>query len=129
MTIFDEVSAERLSQDTKWGLQNHPSVDPILMSRPGGCTIERMAEELEMPTANRAKWTTDTKFKRGDGSWADVLMEEFAEAVEAAVLGNTAELRKELVQVAAVAVAWIDCVDRGEADNYERGWNTYNKTS
>lgn len=52
-----------------------------------------------------------------DCCWATILGEEFGEACQASLhirFGSaTVELlRDELVQVAAVAVAWIECIDR-----------------
>jgi hypothetical protein len=44
-------------------------------------------------------------------TWADVLNEEVAEALAAT---SVAHLREELVQVAAVAVRWIEAIDRGD---------------
>lgn len=112
---LDDVVAERERQDAKWGEQNHPSVDPVLTRRSGGCTPQRMAEEYEIPSATRAKWLCGIRHKRGDGTWADIVVEELAEAVEAAVEYGDAsvELRVELVQTAAVIVAWIEAIDRG----------------
>lgn len=46
-------------------------------------------------------------------TWMTVLMEEVGEAAQDVLKGRTPELRKELVQVAAVAVAAIEFIDRG----------------
>jgi len=40
-----------------------------------------------------------------------ILGEEFGEACEAALMEVDTELRKELIQVAAVAVNWIESID------------------
>jgi NTP pyrophosphatase (non-canonical NTP hydrolase) len=50
----------------------------------------------------------------GPDGWLTILMEEVGEASRA-VLGGWADnkYRRELVQVAAVAVAAIECLDRG----------------
>jgi hypothetical protein len=52
-----------------------------------------------------------------DSLWSHILGEEYGEACRAVnevVWGglSTAHLREELIQVAAVAVAWIECIDR-----------------
>jgi hypothetical protein len=50
-----------------------------------------------------------------DGTWSLILGEEYGEACQAALQHSSSDptdLRAELVQVAAVAVAWIDCLDR-----------------
>ena len=43
--------------------------------------------------------------------WGLILGEEFGEACEAALMEVDTELRKELIQVAAVAVNWIESID------------------
>lgn len=52
-----------------------------------------------------------------DGWWTAILAEEVGEAAQAALHGRfggraAGTLRDELVQVAAVAVQWIECIDR-----------------
>ncbi len=81
MNIMDEVTAERLNQEEKWGQQNH-----------------------------------------NDFEWLTILGEEYGESCEAALkaaphMGEPtpnakAALRAELVQVAAVAIAHVECMDR-----------------
>lgn len=112
--VLGEVSQERWRQHRKWGEQNPPDADPVLLHRAGGCTAQRMAEHYEMPTATRAKWLCQEFFRRGEGTWAHILVEEVAEAIDATVDCVPELLREELVQVAAVAVAWIEAIDRRE---------------
>jgi hypothetical protein len=84
--VLEAVDEEREHQDMKWGEQNH--LEPY---------------------------------------WVAILGEEFGEACQAALNYHDdavkrhgfeipekvyQDLRKELVQVAAVAVAWIECLDR-----------------
>jgi hypothetical protein len=114
VSVLDDVRAERERQDAKWGQQDHVDVDSVLMGREGGCTPQRMAEEYGIPTATRAQSICDLRFKRGDGAWADILIEEVAEAIEAAVIAPDG-LRGELIQIAAVAAAWVEAIDRREA--------------
>lgn len=110
--ILAELSAERDAQIEKHGDQAHlPDVDAVLTTRPGGCTSTRMALHYEIPTGNRAKFLCDNAFRNGVGTWGHILIEEVAESIEAAV-DDPAELRAELVQVAAVAVAWCEAIDR-----------------
>jgi hypothetical protein len=121
LDVLTEVQVERLRQTVKWGIQNHPDVDQVLMNRasvtdargnvwPGGCTPERMAEHYEIPTASRAKFLCQNAARTTGDTYAHILVEEVAEAIEAATLG--AGLRDELIQVAAVAVAWVEKIDR-----------------
>lgn len=121
-TVLTQVLAERCAQEVKWGQQNHPDVCQTLMTRggftdergrywPGGCTPERMAQHYEIPSATRAKYLTDLAAQRGVITYADIMIEEVAEAIEAATLRD-GNLRTELIQVAAVAVAWVEKIDR-----------------
>lgn len=116
-SILDEIDAERVRQDAKWGEQSHPDVDRVLTDRSGGCSVLRMAEEYGIPHPTRAKAECDGAARIGQCTWTHILVEEIAEAVEAATLaqlgkGPLAALRRELVQVAAVAVSWIEAIDR-----------------
>lgn len=93
--VLEEVLAERAAQDAKWGEANHPDYRPF-----HECT----------PSAERAREACQAAFAAGEGSWAHVLQEAVAEAADAAI--GAGDLRGELVQVAAVAVAWIEAIDR-----------------
>ena len=107
--ILEEIAAERERQDQKWGVQDHPSFDVSLTTRPGGSTAQRMTENYEIPSEHRAKFLCDTAFKNGEGTFAHILVEEVSEAVSAR---NKRTLRLELIQVAAVAAAWVEALDR-----------------
>ena len=58
----------------------------------------------------------DAKSDRGaEGSasyWVGILMEEVGEAMQAQ---SASALRAELIQVAAVAVSWVEAIDRRAA--------------
>lgn len=66
----------------------------------------------------RIKWGQPHAWGRGDCSSPDVepivkagvLAEECGEVARAVLDGDTANLRHELVQVAAVAVAWLEAM-------------------
>ena len=95
--VLTEVAQERARQDDLWGEQNHPD------GTGEDCPYQwRGMAVLAQLKANRAA-------EAGLLTWRDVLMEEFAEAMEA----PTDELlREELIQVAAVAAAWVEAIDR-----------------
>jgi len=108
--ILDDVAREVDAQFEQWGEQTHPSLDAYAATWLG--TAERVAEEYEIPTATRAKFLCENarEFKRM--TWAHILIEEVAEAIEAGTLeGEGEHLREELVQSAAVIVSWIKCID------------------
>lgn len=92
--VLTDVQAERGRQDAEWGEQNH---------RDG------TGNKSQQERAEFARRWCKSAFESGYGTWADVLGEEVAEAVAER---DPAKLRAELVQVAAVAVAWIEAIDR-----------------
>lgn len=94
LSVIGEVVAERLRQDAKWGEQNHPDG-----------TGRDHATHKEI----RAKRDCERAFAAGRGTWRHIFIEEAAE-VEGAK--DEALLRAELIQVAAVAVAWVEAIDR-----------------
>jgi hypothetical protein len=93
--VLAEVQAERERQDEQWGEQNHPD----------GTGIAPAQTEL----ADNAKATCQQAFAEGRGDWAHILFEEVREALAES---DPVKLRAELVQVAAVAVAWVAAIDR-----------------
>ena len=108
--VLREVAAERIRQDTKWGEQNHPN---------GTGSAEWILQ------AAAAKNETDRQAKAGSITYLHILSEEVAEAFAE---NNPERLRAELVQVAAVSVAWIECIDRRamttEASDEAQGGST-----
>lgn len=91
--VLAEVCAERVRQDDKWGPQNHPDGT----GRPG---------DVDMATLDRAKCKANGP---DQDNWRDILQEEISEAFAET---DPILLRAELVQVAAVAVAWAQAIDR-----------------
>jgi hypothetical protein len=104
--IFNEIAAERERQDLKWGQQNHPILDPLLLGR----LPERMCEEYEIPSKYRAIQKVEAHAERGDLTYMHILIEEISEAASCGK--NVEELRIELIQSAAVLVAMIESLDR-----------------
>ena len=105
--VLAEVRDERRHQDAKWGEQNHPNgtgEDWNWCTGQGAGHIQRLADEK--------RDTCERHFGNGTGSYADILTEEFYEALAES---DPARLREELIQVAAVAVAWVEKIDRDEA--------------
>lgn len=97
-TIFEEIHQERLRQDAKWGEQNHPirPEDPEIIQFFHGAMI-------------RAKESCDFHHENGTQAWFYIVREELLEVMDE----STAEgQRAELVQLAAVAVSMIECIDR-----------------
>jgi hypothetical protein len=85
---------ERDRQDIQWGQQDHPD----------GTGDPALATYLLLARERIARAVQD-----GELNWMLILNEEFAEAC---VETDPDKLRIELIQVAAVAVAWVEAIER-----------------
>ena len=90
---LEAVADERVRQRAKWGVQ-------VLPNGTGGPGARAVAEWARQDCQSAAA--------AGRVTWADVLEEEVAEAFAES---DPVRLRAELVQVAAVAVQWIEALD------------------
>lgn len=103
--VLGEVSEERVRQQIKWGEQNHPNgTGPYALP-----ALSAGRHRYAVGLARWAKATTDAASERGAVTYADILTEEWAEAMAES---DPARLRAELIQVAAVAAAWVEKIDR-----------------
>jgi len=93
-SVLNEVYRERQAQAKKWGEQNHPDGTGGAIN----CVARDYAQVL-------CKAAVDT----GTITWRHILVEE---AWESFAESDTVALRMELIQTAAVAVAWIEAIDR-----------------
>lgn len=112
-SVLEEVSQERERQDTKWGEQNPPDVNPSRDLRYAGPPTVHTTHENYGHDANNWKFINEDRAKEDKTAWDGILLEEVYEALAEA---DPAKLRVELVQVAAVAVAWIEAIDRRTAE-------------
>ena len=92
--VLAEVQAERERQDAKWGEQNHPDGT--------GSASQQVA-------AGAARARCQVAAEAGEVTWRLVSDEEHAEAMAES---DPLKLRAELIQDAAVKVAWIAAIDR-----------------
>lgn len=91
--VLADIAMERAAQEERWGEQNYPDG----------------TQPWYTPKAGYARQDADTAAKAGTLTWALILREEFYEAMAES---DPVKLREELVQVAAVATAWIEAIDR-----------------
>jgi hypothetical protein len=99
--VLHEILRERDAQDRRWGQQNHPDVRPGTSGREYRSWYEN--EAWQYKTAN------DERVQSGHVAWDYILLEEVFEALAEE---DPARLREELIQVAAVACAWVEAIDR-----------------
>lgn len=91
--VLQEVLAERIRQDARWGEQHHPD----------GTSSHNHAQAAD--TARRA---CQRATERDAVTWAHILREEFWEVMAET---DPARLRAELIQVGAVCAAWVADID------------------
>lgn len=105
--VLRDVLAERGRQDARWGRQDHPQgtgpdTRPLGLVPYHAVTASAQSEHFRRMATIRSASERLT--------WADILLEE---TFEAFAEDDPEKLRAELVQVAAVAVAMIESLDRG----------------
>lgn len=111
--VYSEIAAEVTRSTEKHGDQSHVPLGtgdqvPLLH----GTKLAKPFEHVPVTMgtlAYTARQVTDNSFAIGGGTWADILLEEVAEALAE---DDPVRVRAELVQVAAVAVKFIDAIDR-----------------
>lgn len=116
--ILVEVGLERKRQDAKFPDQRLPdgtgpkvrwSVARTDDHRPSPPTYWFTSAATAEDLARLFKAQTGERAISGGLTWLDVLLEEFAEALAEE---DQDKLRTELIQLAAVAVRWIEDIDR-----------------
>lgn len=118
-SVLDEVAAERERQDELWGEQHHPNgTGPLLALEwfPNTFVVGPAAADIE----GWAKRRYEAERRQNTGTYEHILTEEWAEVIAS---DDPAKLRVELIQLAAVAVAWVEKIDRdlkGEAPTEPR---------
>lgn len=92
--ILNEIKAERKKQNEKWGEQNHKPIEwiAILVEEVGEASKEALDHYFSNPT------------KLANGELTPVNSVEQKQRL--------INYRKEMIQVAAVAVQMIECLDR-----------------
>lgn len=102
--VFPLVEEERLSQDSKWGNTRHHPCKPD-----DDNFIERY---LGIFSEIKAKDRCDNASKdEGEITWTHISLEEFSESVYAKTKNHR---KKELIQLIAVACAWLEDIEREE---------------
>ncbi len=110
--ILAEVARERVRQTEKHGDQSHlpdgtgPYEQPLIGN--GASPLQPDGTAVARWLAWWAKRETDRAARHGAVTFRDILLEEVFEALAES---DPAALRTELVQVAAVAVQWVEAID------------------
>ena len=101
LRAFAAIVRERRRQDAKHGYHDMP---------------DGTGDATSQLYASIARQRCDERTEAGVVTWADVLLEEVLEAIAES---DATALRSELVQVAAVAVKWIEFIDARDWDQNE----------
>lgn len=107
--VLRDIETERRRQVDKWGIQHRRELDPLIEPVVRERTVRQAKAQCDYSEdagkANPARIYPYT----GGATWEEVLDEEIAEAYNEGY--DKAARRKELVQCAAVLVAWIEDLD------------------
>lgn len=106
--ILDDIYVERMAQIDKWGIQHHESYNTELASQ--GLYGEKMCLHYGIPKEVKARLLCQ---KHANPDWGHIVIEELSEAIST---DNKEDLRKELIQVAACLVAWVEDLDTEDPD-------------
>ena len=104
--IINKIVEERNRQIDKWGIQDLPSVKGYIP-----------AVYYNIPTMEEAKEVCDDRARIKQLTWADILLEEVCEVVEAPNDENRIE---ELTQIAAVCISWIENIKQNQLKQNEK---------
>lgn len=98
---LEDIGTEREAQFKKWGPQHHPDG-----TGPDGLDL---VSHHDFPTLRDIyREMCDVAAEHGAVTWRHILLEEVFEGLAEE---DPAALRKELIQVAAVAAAWVEDID------------------
>jgi hypothetical protein len=116
--VLVEVADERARQDEKWGEQNHPDgtgPDWRLAGCPATVLLDMVRRDLDRSLNDTARFDVDSRVEIAAPAGPTWLLIALEEMLEAFVEADQVALRGELVQAAAVLVAWIQKIDRDAA--------------
>jgi hypothetical protein len=109
-SVLKEVQQERERQEARWGEQNHhDGTGPTKLFLGARVPEEHSYADIR----KRATDMTDWNSKAGRVSYGDIFLEEVFEAMAEK---DQDRLREELIQCAAVAVAWVEKIDRDKVN-------------
>lgn len=96
--VLLEVALERRNQHEAWGEQNWENG-----------TGPEEDTEFTIENLEGLRWQNEYMFERGELTFSGIFLEEVMEVMTEA---DPDKLRAELIQVAAVAIQWVEAIDR-----------------
>lgn len=97
--IITDILAEFDRNNARWGDQSH--------------LLDGTSEAHFRRAADHHRQQCQTQARYGTVNWGDILLEEVYEALAEE---DPVKLRAELVQVGAVALAWVEAIDRRQQE-------------
>lgn len=97
--VINDIIKERTRQDERWGIQHHSDE-----------SSDYFAWQSFPKTSDGMRWLNDKRVDTCQLAWDGILYEELVEAFEELGISQV-NLRKELIEVAAVCVAWVQDID------------------
>ncbi len=111
--VLSHIAAERRAQDARWGGTGHDDRHHDGTGREhlgaGGVDDDRWSFDPDVQTDRTREAFADAAASGTGGWWSDIAAEAVARAFSETDPGR---LRRALVVVAAVCVAWIEAIDR-----------------
>src|SRR5262245_3034113 len=108
--VLDEILEERVRQHGLWGTQSHKNGTARQGSRDKASPTREWGDKELLEEVRKGVKKAE---QSGALTWRHILTEE---VVEAFAERSDKNLRTELVQVAAVCCAWVECIDRRAAE-------------
>lgn len=108
--VVSDVLVARSDMLSSWGDPSYPSV--VRISEPPPYVLdlgERQTGVYGLPTARQARDLTEASRGVGSLTWGRIAVQALSDAIAAP---DDAARRREVVQLAAVALAWIEDIDR-----------------
>lgn len=110
--LLVSIASERARQNERWGEQNHPDImhSAVVEEMIGeSIPLDVLCKAYGLPTEQLARAACDAAKSIGKLTWSHIAVEELCEVVCAP--DDEARVT-ELVQLAAVCVAWAEAIKR-----------------
>lgn len=112
MTAIVKQLEERMAAiDAEFGRKRRPFVPHVPGAKRDHGLRLAVHAKLAIPTEIAARILAGKAFKAGDGSYGALLVCRTSAVIEQCMFGGIPSLRASLVDLAAFALIWADCVE------------------
>lgn len=100
-----------IASDREFGRRRHPFL-PLAPGLPRDSRMRKFIfKKLGLPNEIEARVAAKTAFAQGDGSYAVLLVCRTSAVIEQCMFGGVPGIRDSLIDLAAFALIWADCVE------------------